>query len=71
MKTSKQDTISKDTILNLLTEEKEMYNSYLQTCQYYQIEPDARATAFAQAKLQLLKSLLDGKKLGILSSIKI
>lgn len=55
------DNISRTQVLELFTEEKEKYNSYLQLCTYYGVNPDPIVTASWQAKHQIMTHLLGGK----------
>jgi hypothetical protein len=50
--------ISKQQILELISEEKEKHSSYLQLCAYYKIEPDPIAIAKCSTKVETLDHML-------------
>ena len=50
--------LSKQQILDLLTEEKNQYATYLLCCAQYKIEPDSVAQAKALSKIETLECLL-------------
>ena len=54
----KSKDIPREYLLELIAEEKDQYNSYLQLCRYYQINPDRLATASFQARINLLEKVL-------------
>lgn len=50
--------LSKQQILDLITEEKNKYSSYLQFCAYYKIEPDPMVTVKCSTKVETLDFIL-------------
>lgn len=50
--------ITKDKVLSLIAEEKEQYNLYMQSCAYYNIDPDQLAKARHLSKIETLEVML-------------
>jgi len=50
--------LSKDNILDLISDEKNKYSLYLQSCTYYKIDPDPLATVKCSAKIEVLEHIL-------------
>lgn len=50
--------LSKQQILDLITEEKNKYSSYLQLCSYYKVEPDPIVNAKCLTKVETLEFML-------------
>jgi len=48
----------KEVLLALISEEKENFGKYTQSCAQYQIQPDPLAVARHQGKLEILQRLL-------------
>lgn len=53
-------TITRERVLELLSEEKETFSLYLQLCNHYQIDMDPIAAAASKATTSILKKLLAG-----------
>ena len=56
--------IEKNDILQLITEEKDIYSRYLSICKIYNVQPDTIAVAKHEAILECLNKILNnlGKK---------
>lgn len=50
--------ISKQQILDLLTDEKNRHASYIQLCAYYKVEPDPLVLAKCLSKTETLEHIL-------------
>lgn len=50
--------ISKDYILDMISDEKNKYSIYMQACTYYKIDPDPFATVKCSAKIEILEHIL-------------
>ena len=51
----------KELLLSLISEEKERFGEYSQLCAHYQVQPDPIVLARHQAKLEILRQLLQEK----------
>lgn len=49
---------SKQQLLDLITEERNKYSTYMQLCTYYAIAPDRVAIAKSSSKIDTLECLL-------------
>jgi hypothetical protein len=50
--------ITRDYILELITEEKESYSAYSQACARYNVKPEQVVILCHQAKMEILEKLL-------------
>lgn len=60
-KVDKLIMITKETLLNLISEEKDDFSKYSQSCANYQITPDPIALAKHQGRLEIIQRLLREK----------
>ena len=50
--------ITKDKVLDLISEEKEKQNSYLQLCAHYKVSPDPLILAKHSSKMEILELII-------------
>lgn len=53
--------LSRDDLLNLISDEKNKYSSYLQLCQYFKVKADPLVTLRHQSQIETLEMVLDTK----------